>query len=170
MDPLIGTAAGLAALVLVVLVAVVGHRRSAWFSRDPFARFDRLVSQVCRSNEAYFRSLDQMLDALESLRTRAQEAERRLGEMALRSPEERREPYEAAAVPADDDEGATAEAEAVTESRSRRKERQQMVEADEADENVAPIRTRRPRLAGGKTAAHFLSLEGKRVRLSGTDE
>jgi hypothetical protein len=156
---------------MVVLIAVMGHRRSGWFSRDPFARFDRLVAEVCRSNEAYFRSLDQMLDALESLRTRAQEAERRLGEMAVRTPEEPREPYEAGTAPTDDDEGVTGEADAVSEPRTRRRERQQAVESDEADATMAPIRTRRPRLAAGaKSAAHFLSLDGKRVRLSGTED
>ena len=171
MDPLVGTAAGLAALVLVVLVAVVGHRRSGWLSRDPFARFDRLVTEVCRSNEAYFRSLDHMLDALESLRTRAQEAERRLADMAVRSPEEPRERFEDATAATEDDEVATAEADAVSEPRSRRRERHHAVESDDADAGIAPIRTRRPRLAAGaKSAAHFLSLDGKRVRLSGTDD
>jgi hypothetical protein len=69
-----------------------------WLARERFYRFNRVVSTVEQTNEAYFRSLEAMLKTLESLRAQTDEAEQRLWSIVAQPADERRERRQAAGL------------------------------------------------------------------------
>jgi hypothetical protein len=69
-----------------------------WLARERFYRFNRVVSTVEQTNEAYFRSLEAMLKTLELLRAQTDEAEHRLWNIVAQPADERRERRQAAGL------------------------------------------------------------------------
>jgi hypothetical protein len=69
-----------------------------WLARARFSRLSTVVAQVGQTNEAYFRSLEGMLQTLERLRAHTEEAEQRLWSIVAQSGEERRKRRPTAAL------------------------------------------------------------------------
>jgi len=87
------------AVLLALLGIVMGRRRGAkrnW--KDQFAQFDDAVRSAEMSNAAYFRSLEQMLKNLESVRALTEQTEQRLSGIVARPGTDRDGRFETAAL------------------------------------------------------------------------
>jgi hypothetical protein len=170
MDELgIAAATGAALVTAMFLLKKLGFVEQ-WLARERFSRLARVVVRVGQTNEAYFRSLEGMLQTLESLRARTEQAEQRLRSIVAEPADERRMPVRR---PKNRHKPKRNSAKQATDRRSRTTGARV---APAAIASAAPSQANKPGRsfprseAAVENRAETLSVENKRPRVNGTAE
>jgi hypothetical protein len=165
----IAAATGAALVTAMLLLKKIGFVEQ-WLARERFARLARVVVRVGQTNEAYFRSLEGMLQTLESLRARTEEAEQRLWSIVAEPADDRRMPVRRPKVRQKPKQSS---AKQVTDRRNRTSG---VRVAPAAVAGAAPPQANKPGRsfprseAAVENRAETLSVENKRPRINGTAE